>query len=81
MVFEEALMSKQTAAPTKPKDCPYFGQELPTGWRCPPCPLAKACFEAYTNPATFVPDWTPPPNTSTAHQATSPTSHSQTPGA
>jgi hypothetical protein len=74
-------MSKQFAAPTKPKDCPHFGQELPTGWRCPPCPLAKACFEVYTNPAAFVPDWALPPTASVAHQTTPPTSQSRSPGA
>jgi rubredoxin len=70
-------MSKQIAAPTKPKDCPHFGQELPSEWRCPPCPLAKACFEAYANPTTFIPDWTPPSNTSAMHPTTPSTSQSQ----
>lgn len=34
-----------------PADCPGYGRELPSGWRCPPgCPLARECFEAYAAP-------------------------------
>jgi rubredoxin len=73
-------MSKQSPTPTQPKDCPHFGQELPSDWRCPPCPLAKACFEAYENPTTFVfPNWTPLSKTGVAHPATSSTSNPQFP--
>ena len=74
-------MSKPIAAPSKPKDCPHFGQELPPGWRCPPCPLAEACFEAFENPAafTFPHDWTPPANTGAAQAAKSSTAQAQLP--
>ena len=74
-------MSKQVATPTKFKDCPHFGQELPPGWRCPPCPLAKACFEAYTSPAAFVPDRTLLANIGAAHTTTPASSQSQVSGA
>ena len=75
-------MSKQTLPPTHPKDCPHFGQELPPTWRCPPCPLAKACFEAYENPTTFTfSDWIPSAKTGTTSTTTSSTSHAQLPGA
>ena len=74
-------MSKGTPAPTNPKDCPHFGQELPPGWRCPPCPLAEACFEAYENPAAFTfPNRIPPPTSGTTPTTQSSTSHAQLSG-
>jgi hypothetical protein len=34
--------------PTKPVDCFYFGQEIPSEYHCPPdCPLGEKCFEVY----------------------------------
>lgn len=36
------------ATPASPKDCSYFGKEIPNGKRCPPgCPLAQDCFAKY----------------------------------
>ncbi len=73
-------MSKQILAPTKPEECPHFGQELPAGWRCPPCPLAEACFEAYENPAVVaIPGWAPLSKTHAVHTTTSTTSRSRLP--
>jgi rubredoxin len=29
----------------RPADCPGYGQELPTSWVCPICPIAERCYE------------------------------------
>lgn len=48
---EQAFILSDLTGPPGPvaraEDCPGYGQELPTDWRCPDnCPIARACFEA-----------------------------------
>jgi hypothetical protein len=46
--FELAFLDGPPKPVEEPGDCPGYGRELPSTWKCPDdCPLAQSCWEAF----------------------------------